>query len=168
MYYEFIEFLKDALKYIVIIAIIILLRIFVLTTTEITGPSMEPNLYEKNIVLVDQLTKNFNGLNRFNVVVIKRSTSYVVKRIIGLPGEKIKYKDNNLYINGEILKDTDKLMGITSNFNEITIPENEYYVMGDNREDSTDSRVFGTITKKSIVGEPFLTVWPLNKIKIVK
>lgn len=165
---EIIEFIKDMLKYIVIIGIIVLIRVYVLTTTEVVGPSMEPNLDDGNILLVDQITSHFNEYNRFDVVVFERSPSYLIKRIIGLPGETIEYIDDKLYVDGKEVKDYFKTNGKTEDFGPVTVPANTYFVLGDNRIDSKDSRVFGTIKKDKIIGKVFFGVWPLNSIHIVK
>lgn len=166
--YEIIEFIKDTFKYIIIIGIIILLRIYVLTTTEVVGDSMKPNLVDKNILLVEQITQRFSDYNRFDIIVFARSPSYLIKRIIGLPGETIKYEDNTLYINNSEIVVEFKLKGNTDDFGPVIIPENSYFVLGDNREDSTDSRTFGPIRRDSIVGKPFVNIWPFNELKVVK
>lgn len=165
---EIIEFLKDMVKYVIIIGVIVLIRIYILTTTEVVGPSMEPNLYEGNILLIDQVSSRFNDYKRFDVISFKESPGYLIKRVIGLPGEKIRYIDNKLYINDELVEYDFKTNGITSDFGPITIPSNEYFVLGDNRVDSTDSRIFGTISKERIIGKVFFEVWPFNKLQVIK
>lgn len=164
---EIIEFIKDMFKYIVIIAIIILIRIYALTTTEVVGPSMEPNLYNGNILLVDQITSKFNDYQRFDVIAFIHSPSYLIKRVIGLPGETIQYIDNKLYINGKIVTFEFETNGETADFGPVIVPENKYYVLGDNRIDSTDSRVFGAIDRNKIVGKAFFVIWPFNKLHVV-
>lgn len=164
---ELIEFFKDIFKYIVIIAVIILIRIFVLTTTSVVGPSMEPNLYDKNILLVDQLTPRFSEYERFDVVVFEHSPSYLIKRVIGLPGEKIEYRDNKLYVNEKLVEEQFEINGTTEDFGPLVVPANNYFLLGDNRIDSTDSRDFGPIEKEKIIGKPFFCIWPFNKLQIV-
>lgn len=165
---EIIEFFKDMVKYVIIIGVIILIRIYVLTTTEVVGPSMEPNLLDGNILLVDQITAKFNDYKRFDVIVFEQSPSYLIKRVIGLPGETIEYKDNQLYIDNEVAEVDFKMNGATENFGPVIVPENSYYVLGDNRIDSKDSRAYGSIAKEKIVGKPFLEIWPFNKLHVVK
>jgi signal peptidase I len=164
---EIIEFIKDMIKYIIIIAVIVLIRIYILTTTEVIGPSMEPNLYDNNILLVDQVTQKFDEYKRFDVIVFIKSPSYLIKRVIGLPGETIQYIDNKLYVNNKEVKETFNINGRTKDFGPVIVPKNKYYVLGDNRIDSTDSRVFGAIDKDKIIGKPFFRIWPLNKLKLV-
>ncbi|MDD2469775.1 MAG: signal peptidase I [Bacilli bacterium] len=165
---EIIEFIKDMFKYIIIVGIIILIRIYVLTTTEVVGNSMEPNLNDGNILLVEQITQRFSDYNRFDVIVFERSPSYLIKRIIGLPGETIKYEDNKLYINDKLVIGDFEVKGNTDDFGPVTIPDNSYFVLGDNREDSKDSRTFGAIKRNKIIGKPFFNIWPFNELKIVK
>jgi signal peptidase I len=164
---ELIEFFKDMFKDIIIIGFIILIRIFILTTTEVVGPSMNPNLVDGDILLVDQITARFNDYKRFDVIVFEKSPSYLIKRIVGLPGETIQYIDNKLYINDKLIGEDFKVNGSTENFGPINIPENSYYVLGDNRIDSKDSRDYGSIKQEKIVGKPFFIIWPFNKLHFV-
>ena len=168
MMVEIIETIKDIFKYIIVIAIIILLRIYVLTTAEVVGTSMEPSLLEGNVMLVDQLSIRLDKIERFDVVVFEYpNPPYLVKRIIGLPGETIKYVDNELYINGEKIEENFKYIGEVKDF-EMIVPEDNYFVIGDNRIDSIDSREFGMISKNKIIGKPFMVIWPIKKGKIIK
>ncbi|NLL44067.1 MAG: signal peptidase I [Mollicutes bacterium] len=169
MMIQIIEGIKDLIKYIIVIVIIILLRIYVLTTAQVVGTSMEPNLIEGNIMLVEQLSARFDKLKRFDVVAFAYSNNqpHLIKRIIGLPGETIKYVDNQFYINGEMIEENFKVIGEVEDF-EIIVEEDAYFVLGDNREVSVDSREFGAITKDKIVGKAFMVVWPIKRIKIVK
>jgi signal peptidase I len=128
---------------------------------------MEPNLGNGNILLVDQITSRFENYNRFDVIVFERSPSYLIKRIIGLPGETIQYTNNELYVDGNKVKLGFKTNGKTEDFGPVTVPDDSYFVLGDNRIDSKDSRVFGAIMKDKIIGKPFLGIWPFNKIHIV-
>jgi len=164
---EFVEFLKDALKYIILIAIIILIRIFILTGSEVIGHSMNPTLEDGNLLLVNQLTGKFVGYERFEVIAVHNNKEFLIKRIIGLSGEKIQYLDNQLYIDEVIIKDYKNILGKTSDFGPFLIEENKYFVMGDNREDSNDSRSFGVIDKSQIIGKPFLIIWPFNRLSFV-
>lgn len=165
---EFVEFLKDALKYIILIVIIILIRIFVLTGSQVIGDSMNPTLSNGNLLLVDQLTGKIFGYKRFEIIAIHNNKEFLVKRIVGLPGEKIQIFKNKLYINDILIKDNRNVMGITSDFGPFIVSKNKYFVLGDNREDSNDSRVFGTIDKSQIIGKPFLIIWPFNRLSIIK
>ena len=120
---------------------------------------MEPNLYDGNILLVEQITSRFGDYKRFDVIVFEHSPSYLVKRVIGLPGETIEYRDNKLYVDNKEIESHFNINGNTNNFGPITIPEDKYYVLGDNRIDSIDSRDFGPVKKDKIVGRPFFCIW---------
>ncbi len=163
-----IEFIKDTFKYIIIIGIIILIRIFILTSAEVVGDSMLPTLENGNFMLVEQLSSRLNTIKRFDIVVVRYDKpSYLIKRVIGLPGEKIKYINNDLYINDYKVEETFERQGEVKNF-EIILEEKMYFVMGDNRKDSEDSRTFGSVEKKDIIGKIFLTLYPFNKIGFSK
>lgn len=165
---SFIEFLKDIFKYLIVIGVIILIRVYCLTTAEVIGDSMVPNLDAGNIVLVETITPKFNKYERFNLVVVKYSSpSYLIKRIIGFPNDTIKYEDNKLYVNGELVEEKFEIEGNTEDF-EITVPKDKYYVMGDNRGISKDSREFGPISENDIIGKPIIRIWPLKGLKVVK
>ncbi len=163
MWVTIVETIKDLFKYIVVILVIILLRIFVLTTTEVIGPSMLPTYTDGNIVLINQVAYKFSNANRFDIVVFKyTSPSHLIKRVIGLPGETIKYVNDELYINGEKVNEDFAHLGNVLDF-EIKVSEDSYFVIGDNRDDSKDSRSFGEIKKEDIIGSPFLVIWPWKK-----
>ncbi len=168
MLISLIEFIKDMFKYIIVIGVIILIRVYCLTSTEVVGPSMEPNLYNENMVLVETITPKFDKFNRFDMVVIEYSNpKYIIKRIVGLPNEKIRYTDNKLYVNDVLVEEKFKINGITEDF-EITVPDGKYYVLGDNSIDSADSRIFGAVEENNIIGKPILKIWPLKEVKIIR
>lgn len=164
------EFLKDSLSYIITIVIILLLFMFVFSFHIISGTSMNPNLKDGYISFLSKISYKISEPKRFDIVVIKDSEGVTfVKRIIGLPNEKVEYFENKLYIDDvkieePFLKDTN-----TENFklNEIsdyeTIPEDYYLVLGDNREESFDSREMGLISKDNIVGKSIFIIWPIIK-----
>lgn len=158
------EKLKDSISFIVIILTIILVRLFIVTPVRVDGPSMNDTLHDGDILLLD---KYDNKYERFEIVVFNYNGERLIKRVIGLPGEVISYKNNKLYINGNEIEDNYGL-GYTENFelkdlNLTKIPDNEYLVMGDNRNDSLDSRYFGTISKDKILGSVKYRLFPFNK-----
>lgn len=114
----------------------------------VSGRSMEPTYYDNTWLIA---SRNTDHLNRFDIVLVKQDNMIIIKRIIGLPGETITYKDNNLYIDGNYIKDSYG-SGITDDFTS-TIKEGEYYCLGDNREISKDSRCFGAFKKEKIFGK---------------
>lgn len=158
------EKLKDSISFIVIILAIILIRLFIVTPVRVDGPSMNNTLKDGDILLLD---KYDNKYERFEIVVFNYNGERLIKRIIGLPGEVVSYKNNKLYINGNEIEDNYGL-GYTEDFelknlNLTKIPDNEYLVMGDNRNDSLDSRYFGTISKDKILGSVKYRLFPFNK-----
>ena len=165
------EFLKDTLKYIILIVTILFIVIYVVSLHQIVGTSMTPTLNNGDITILDKISYKFNNIKRNDIVSIYNEDSkYIVKRIVGLPGESIEYKNNKLYINGEEIKELYLKNQITEDFklNEIgyeKIPEDMYFVLGDNRKDSLDSRDYnvGLINKKDILGKVRFRIWPLNK-----
>lgn len=121
-------------------------------------------------MILDKISYRFNDIDRFDIVVIKTNKTKIIKRVIGLPGDKIEYKDNKLYINGEYVKE-DFLDKNTKTYDFTlydltgyeTIPEGYYFVMGDNREESSDSRIIGLISKKNIEGHAKYTIFPFRR-----
>lgn len=167
------EFLKDAFKYIIVIVIVFLLFIFVVGLQQIVGPSMEPTLTEGNVVIVNKLTYHLKDIGRNDIVVIMQDEKYMVKRVVGLPGESVEYKDNYVYVNGEKFKesfiDLDKVHTndfSTKDLGYEIIPEGKYLVLGDNRENSLDSRDYGLVDRKEIVGRAWIRIWPFSQVKV--
>ena len=176
---EVTEFFRDFAGYIITALVIILIFTFVVSLQPIAGNSMSPTLEEGQVVTVFKLFKHYE---RNDVVVLKLDSKYYVKRIIGLPGERIDYLNGILKIDNISYKETflDESV-VTSNFlfedvcptwkcpNGV-IPDNMYLVLGDNRPDSLDSRdsSFGLIEKKNIKGKVFFKIWPVNNIGLVQ
>jgi len=160
-----IKFLKDLAPYVVIIAIVILIRTFLVTPIRVVGPSMIPTLKSGDIMILNKVSK----IDRFDIVVInsEKSPEILIKRVIGLPGETVEIKDNKIYINGKVLKDKYG-KGKTSNYDLVKVPSDEYFVLGDNRPISADSRLMGTFSKKDIKGTTKLTIFPFKRIGIKK
>lgn len=158
---------KELLPYIIVVVAVILIRVFIATPVRVTGPSMIPTLNSKEVMIMVKITKYFTDYKRFQIIVIKTGNTYLIKRIIGLPGEKIKCEDGNIHINGKAIDDKYG-SGVTSDFNEVTLGNDEYFVMGDNREVSQDSRFIGPVKKSNIQGYTNLVIYPLNKIRKTK
>lgn len=162
--------LKNIIPYVVIVIAVVLFRIFIATPIQVVGSSMYPTLKSDEILILNKVSKN--KLKRFDIVVIKYNSETIIKRIIGLPGEKIEYIDNVLYVNGEIVDEPFE-HGDTNDFSlsEISsesVPEDSYFVVGDNRGISMDSRIIGFIDKKDILGKASLRLFPINKLGIIK
>ncbi len=162
--------LKNIIPYVVIVIAVVLFRIFIATPIQVVGSSMYPTLKSDEILILNKVSKN--KLKRFDIVVIKYNSETIIKRIIGLPGEKIEYIDNVLYVNGEIVdepfehEDTNDFS--LSEISSESVPEDSYFVVGDNRGISMDSRIIGFIDKKDILGKASLRLFPINKLGIIK
>ena len=162
------KFLKEIIPYIIVIVVAIIIRTFIVTPVQVDGESMYPTLYDNEILL---LKKYDHSYERFDIVVFDYNNSKLVKRIIGLPGEYVEYKNNELYINNK--KIDFKLDAYTYDFNlsELgfkQIPEGYYLVLGDNRTNSIDSRRIGLIPKENILGTTTFSIFPLNKFGNIK
>lgn len=153
---------KEVIPYLVIIILVLLIKAFIFTPVIVNGPSMMTNLHDRDIMILDKIGMKINGINRFDIVVIQTSQSKIIKRVIGLPGEIIEYKDNKLYINDKEVEDPYPSQ-ITSDIERQLIPENTYYVLGDNRTDSVDSRILGPIDKNKILGHATFIIYPFNR-----
>ena len=167
------EFLHDTFKYIIVFIVALIIVIYVVGFHQIIGPSMEPTLYENNVTIVNKVKYIILEPKRFEVIVLQKDNRTLIKRVIGLPGEYIEYINNQLYINNQYFEETFINNQNTEYFNlkdigHNIIPEDMYLVMGDNREDSLDGRVFGLITKEEIIGKVSFVIWPINAFKIVK
>lgn len=160
------KFVKEYFSYICIILSVIIIRTFIATPIIVQGESMVPTLNGGELMILKKFDKTYE---RFDIVVVNKSVegNNLIKRVIGLPGEKIRYKNGNLYINDEIIEDI-YAYGDTNNFQEIILGKDEYFLMGDNRSVSLDSRILGAIKKDEIEGTTNLVLYPFNKIGIVK
>lgn len=160
--------IKEIIPYIIVIMAALLIRTFLFTPVKVDGTSMYPTLEDGEVLILKKYDKSYE---RFDIVVVNYNGEKLVKRIIGMPGENIKYKNNKLYVDGEILEEPLELE--TADFNLLdlgynTIPKDCYLILGDNRYNSTDSRVIGLIKKNDILGTTSLRIWPLKKIEILK
>lgn len=158
--------IKELVPYIVITMIVILIRMFIISPVRVDGTSMYPTLSNNEFLLLSKYDQSYD---RFDIVVLKYRNERLVKRIIGLPGETVEYKNNTLYINGKEIEEpfintnTDDF-----NLNELgydKIPENYYFVVGDNRGSSLDSRMIGLINKKDLQGTIKLSITGFKFVK---
>lgn len=157
------EFLKDSLKYILTVVIVLVIFLYVISLQQVVGSSMSPKYEDRNVVLLNKINYKLFQVKRFDIISFKyNDTKYLIKRVIGLPGETIEYKNNILYVNGKAVSEDFLDDGIvTSNFEFEVIPDDKYLVLGDNRTDSLDSREIGFISKKDIIGKVAFKLWPL-------
>ena len=168
--------LKDIISYALIILVVVVIRVFIFDPVRVDGPSMNTTLTNGEIVILNKFEYRKKDIKRYDVVVVKVDGKQIIKRVIGLPNEKIEVKDNKVYADGKKLDnsfassktddfDFEEKMGLKK------IPADSYFVMGDNREVSLDSRYkdeVGTVKKEQIIGKAVFVIWPLNKIRIIK
>lgn len=154
--------LIEIIPYIIAVVVVLLFKTYIATPIRVNGPSMNDTLHNSDYMILDEISFKFRGIRRFDIVVLKHEDEYLIKRVVGLPGEKIKYVDNKLYVNGKEVKENFK-HPITTDIEEVKIPSGEYYVLGDNRVDSTDSRIIGTVSLEDIKGTTNFTILPLSR-----
>ncbi len=152
---------------------------FIGQRTEVDGSSMEPMLSNGDNLIVDKISYRFRDPQRYDIIVFPfkyQENTFYIKRIIGLPGETVQIDEQGtIYINGEVLPENygreiirAETVGIAAN--PIVLGEDEYFVMGDNRNSSMDSRteIVGNIKREDIIGRAWIRIWPLNKLGILK
>ena len=165
------KIIKELYPYVVIVIIVVLFRTYIATPVRVDGDSMKDTLHNNDILILNKLDKSYK---RFDIVVVNYNNTKLVKRIIGMPGENISYKDNELYINDKKYEDIETSRTFDFTLEELyaldRIPNNYYFVMGDNRGNSLDSRDYrvGLIKKEDIVGVTIFRLFPFNKIGTVK
>lgn len=164
--------IKSISSYIVIIILALLIKQYVFSPIKVNGTSMYPTLNDGDIMILNEIGYYMNGVERFDIVVVKTDGDRIIKRVIGLPGDKVRYHDNKLYINDEEVEEN-FTHDVTHNFDlseigEDVIPNGYYFVVGDNRGNSHDSRSIGLIKKSDIKGKANLIIFPFNRIGKVK
>lgn len=162
--------------FIIALAIVIPIRYFLFQPFFVSGASMEPNFKSGEYLLIDEISYRFREPERGEVIVFKYpkdKTSFYIKRIIGLPGEAIEIKEGKIKIynlerpGGEIL-DEKYIVETTSGFFKISLNRDEYFVLGDNRDHSSDSRNFGPVPRKNIIGRAWLGAFPSSGIQLLE
>ncbi|MFV0256918.1 MAG: signal peptidase I [Acidimicrobiales bacterium] len=165
---------RNALEWAVVLVgavlVALLIRLLVFQAFYIPSESMESTLMTNDRVLVNKISYRLHDVNRGDVVVFVRPENDpgeirdLIKRVIGLPGETIEGRDNAIYIDGLRLDEPYLDPGVTiDDFGPLRVPEGQVFVMGDNRAQSADSRVFGPIDTDRIVGRAFVLIWPLGR-----
>ncbi len=176
------ELFTTALYFIGVLFVTWLLITFVIQRTVVEQTSMETTLQSGDSLLVDKISYRFTDPKRFEIVIfpykLAEKKTFYIKRVIGLPGETVRIDyDGNIYINGEILEEDYGREVIQPNsvwsakmYEGVTLADDEYFVMGDNRNNSVDSRFdnVGPIKRDDIIGRAILRIWPLNKFGKIK
>lgn len=154
------EKIKEISPYVLMVVVIVVIRIFIATPVKVDGDSMYNTLNDNDIVLLSKLS----SIDRFDIIVLKENdnNATIIKRVIGMPGDKVKIRNNKIYINNKIIED-EYAYGETSDYDEITLGDDEYFVLGDNRLISKDSRYFGAIKKSDIKGKAVFRLFPFTK-----
>lgn len=167
------SFIKDTLRFTIIALIIVIpFRIFIAQPFLVNGASMEPTFENGHYLIVDELSYQFSEPSRGSVLIFKYPLDpkkYFIKRVIGLPGETVKIEGGKVSIINKEYPDGFELeepyVTLTKNDNAtVKVPEKEYFVMGDNRGGSLDSRYWGTLPEKLIIGRPIVRLYPFQEI----
>ena len=155
------KIIKELVPYVLIVIFVVLLRTFIITPVRVDGASMNNTLKDGQVLLLYKLAK----VNRYDIVVVDEENidEVIIKRVYGMPGDTIEINHNSIYINGKVIDDQYGV-GKTSDYAEITLKDDEYFVLGDNREVSKDSRYFGTVKESEIKGQTIYRLWPFTKL----
>lgn len=170
-----VEFVMDILETIVFIgSLFIVVYLFIMQPNQIKGASMEPSFYTGEYILTSKVTYKFRSPYRGDIIVFKSPKNpdiEYIKRIIGLPGDKVVIKNGDVIVNDNLIQENYIAAqtnlwegGFTKDGQELIVPKEELFVMGDNRPHSSDSREFGTVPIPSIIGQVFYRYFPTNKI----
>ena len=171
---------KEILSFVLYIAVVAgicyLIVTFVGQRTVVSGTSMVPTLQDHDNLITDKISYRFTDPDRYDIIVLRVESQHenFIKRIIGLPGETVQIVGGRVYINGELLESDvygNELMINPGRASQpITLGEDEYFVLGDNRNGSADSRTeeVGNVDKSRIIGRAFVRIWPLNKFGLLK
>lgn len=173
-------FLLDILQTLLLTAAVFLVvYVFLFRPFQVNGDSMYPNFWDKEYILTNIISLNLGDPKHGEVVVFKAPPDPekdYIKRIIGIPGDKIFIKNGYVYLNGDKIDESSYLEQNVLTYGgsflkegeEITVPDQMYFAMGDNRSFSSDSREWGFVPRKSIIGKSFFAYWPLSKLGLIK
>lgn len=171
---KFLTFLVNFFDFVKTIAVIVILafiiRVFIIQPFIVEGESMEPAFQTKDYLITEKVSFRFRPPQRGEIIIFNppdRTSENYIKRIIGLPGDQVAIKDGNIYINNEkiiepYLNSIDKTLVSQKEGYTTVLKDDEYFVMGDNRSHSRDSREIGSIPKQNIVSRVWFRLLPLN------
>ena len=157
--------IKEVIPYVVIVVVVVLIRTFIITPVRVDGDSMKNTLKNGDILLLYKLS----SINRFDIIVLdeEKDNEKIIKRVIGLPGDTVAIKKGKIYINDKVIDD-EYAYGETSDYDKVTLGDDEYFILGDNRLISKDSRYFGPIKEKEVKGKIVFRLFPFTKIGTVQ
>ncbi|MEI7604295.1 MAG: signal peptidase I [bacterium] len=167
-FFESIQLMITALALVVVIG-------FVVQPTTVIGSSMSPTLESGEILIVEKVSTTVNNINRGDVITFSETTNKdLVKRVIGLPGDRVKISEGKVYVNDQIIPEVylsveNRIVPLGTFFSEgqeKTVPAGSFMVLGDNRKNSLDSRYIGFINKSQVIGKVWIAMWPLDKIHV--
>jgi len=171
------EIFSTVIYVLVVLAATYLVITFVGQRTQVKGSSMEPTLSDNDNLIVDKISYRFKDPQRYDIIVFPfqyEEDTYYIKRIIGLPGETVQIDENGtIFINGEELKENygrEVMLSPGRASEPITLGEDEYFVLGDNRNNSSDSRdpSVGNIHRENIIGKAWVRIWPLRNFGVLR
>lgn len=168
------EILNTSLYLLCVLCVVYLVIHFVGQRTQVQGSSMEPTLSTEDNLIVDKISYRFHDPERYDIIVFPQDTVFLIKRIIGLPGETVQIdEEGNIYIDDALLDESygkEIIMNPGRAIEPIKLGTDEYFVLGDNRNNSSDGRdpTIGNIRRENIVGKAWLRIWPFDKIGFVK
>lgn len=171
------EIISWALYLLFVVALVYVIITFVGQRTVVDGRSMNPNLNDGDNLIVEKLSYRFRDPQRFDIIVFPPQGApkeHYIKRIIGLPGETVQIDyEGNIYINGEVLEEDyglETIQNLGRAAEPVTLGEDEYFVLGDNRNNSTDSRTekVGNVKRSTITGRAWVRIWPLSDFGVLK
>lgn len=164
--------LQDLVETIVFAFIVaMLIRTFVIEPFMVNGPSMQPEFHTGERLYLNRAIYHLRLPRRFEVIVFRyplNPSKDYMKRVIALPGERVAIKAGVIYINGRPIEEDHPMVHQATNFAETLVPPGTVFVLGDNRPNSEDSRMFGPVPLKNIKGKAFIRFWPLNAIGLIK
>lgn len=169
----------EIVHFLLVLVFVFVGAVFIVTyigqRTRVNGSSMETTMSDGDNLVVDKISYRLTSPKRFDIVVFPYHSSekevFYIKRIIGLPGEKVQISDGVIYINDKPLDENygyEKMLDARLAASPITLGDDEYFVLGDNRNHSSDSREIGAVKRENIVGRAVFRIWPLRKFGVLK